>query len=132
MTESEWTRVCCSKLEQAGAIVIAHVAGKMQSNHLPDRTIVTPYGNFFVEFKGTRTKWRDGQRILASRINSRFACCFLYRQPGTLTIEDQLVYVDCVKDPKGFIQCLYELCEKIQRTRITKLVVDEPKSMEKV
>lgn len=112
LKESEWTRLCCSKLTAAGAIVIAHVAGKMQSNHLPDRTIVTKYGNFFVEFKGTRTKWRDGQRILANQLNSRWPCCFLYRMPETLSIGNQMAYVDCLKDPKGFIQVLYELMVK--------------------
>lgn len=131
MKESDWTRRCCDKLEAAGAITIAHVAGKMQANHIPDRTIVTVYGNFFVEFKGAVTRVTDGQRILGERINSRFACCFVYRYPGSLSLCGHVRNVDCLTHPKLFIRYLYELTEAVQSFRITKLSSREPTDDEK-
>lgn len=131
MRESEWTRKCDDALESAGAIVIPHVAGKLQANHVPDRSVVTKFGNFWVEFKGANTKVRPGQRILADKINSRFACCFLYRYPNVLYLGDNVRYVDCLAEPKRFIRFLYELTHLVQSDRATNLVYFEPGEEEK-
>jgi hypothetical protein len=106
MSECKWTRDCCKELTAAGAIIIPHVMGKMAS-HTPDRSVIWTGGNFFVEFKGLRTPWRDGQRILAGRINSRYPCCFLYREPGYLFMMDKLIGNICaISEPRRFLEAL--------------------------
>lgn len=108
MGESEWTRKVCESLMTAGAVCIANVMGKM-SSHVPDRSIVCLQGNFFVEFKHTNTRVRDGQRILMERINSRFPCAFVYRYPDMLTIGTRWRRVDALTDPHEFLNALQEL-----------------------
>ena len=113
MRESKWTRDFCLKLTEVGCIVIPNVMGPMVRN-VPDRTIITKYGMYYVEFKGETTEWEDGQRILAGRINDRFPCCFLYRFPGILSINDQWV---SVRDPRQFVEELHRLCGLYMNTK---------------
>lgn len=105
MNESEWTRKVCSKLQQAGATIIVHAMGKFTA-HVMDRSIICKHGNFFVEFKGVNTRWTDGQQLLAKRINVRYPCAFLYRQPGILSIGDAVVEVDALENPHEFLNQL--------------------------
>ena len=105
MNESEWTRKCCRALEGAGATIIVHAMGKFTS-HVMDRSIVCKHGNFFVEFKGEKTKWTEGQRLLAKRINMRYPCAFLYRYPGILSIGDTVVEMDALVNPHEFLNQL--------------------------
>jgi hypothetical protein len=115
MRESDWTRDFCKDLEAVGCIVVPHVMNQMSCN-TPDRTVVTKYGNYFVEFKGLKTKWRDGQRILAGRMNSRYPCSFVYRYPGVLSIFD---YQCEVTDPREFVEALKRMTEHCLRPRDT-------------
>lgn len=115
MNESEWTRRVCDALTNAGAICIAHVMTKM-SSHIPDRSIVSVHGNFWVEFKGAHTKLRPGQEILINRINSRYPCAFVYRFPNMLILGQHWTTIDALSDPAGFLLALKTLsCADTQK-----------------
>ena len=103
---------------KVGAYIQANVMGKM-SEHVPDRSVICKYGNFYVEFKGPATKLREGQRLWMERCNARYPCAFIYRGPNILTMLgwEGTVYIDAIAEPATFLRYLKEIQDEVLHSR---------------
>ena len=120
MTETEWGRKIKESMESIGVIIVPHQMGRNVSN-VADKSWISRFGNWFVEYKGARTRITTGQKLWHQRINRRYKCAVVLRRlpSGGARLEladgSLLGFVPCPVDHS--MSCLTEMSELIQEWR---------------
>ena len=81
-SESELTRALCKDLERMNALVFSVVGNRMQRPGLPDRYVAHRRWQGWLEFKASRGKLTEAQRITLRELNSRGVNTYVVRFGG--------------------------------------------------
>lgn len=90
MTESQLTRLLCSKLEAMGASVLPVVGGQFGRSGWPDRFIAYKGGQVWIEFKAASGRLSAEQRSVLHKLQDNGARVYVgwWLDDGTLTLTD--------------------------------------------